>query len=123
MGIQSVIVADDDAALRQSLAEILTADGYFVRTAESGADALQKFEEAPSDLVVTDIFMPDMDGLELVLSLRRIDESVRILAMSGDNSNADYLHAAAEFGAACVLSKPFRGATFLAAVRNTLDGD
>ncbi len=114
----SVLVVDDDQALCQAVAETLAKAGYESRMVHGGREALLAFEDRPADIVVTDLYMPEYDGLELIRKLRRLSPSSCIVAMSGfeSDSKVDYLKAAKSFGATSVLKKPFRSAELLNAV-------
>lgn len=114
----SILVVDDDQALCQAVAETLAKAGYETRVVHDGREAMRQFEDEPADIVVTDLFMPELDGLELINRLRRVSPSTCIVAMSGfeSGSNVDYLKAAKSFGATSVLKKPFRSAELLNAV-------
>lgn len=114
----SVLIVDDDQALCQAIAEILAKAGYETRMVHDGREALKSLKDKPADIVVTDLYMPEFDGLELIRKLRRVSPSPCIVAMSAFESDgaADYLKAAKSFGAASVLKKPFRSAELLNAV-------
>jgi len=115
-----IIVADDDDLLRRNIVEILVEAGYAVRAASTGAEARDQFTEEPADLVITDIFMPDMDGIELVRALYSSGQKIRLLAMSGHVGELDYLDIVSALGANHTLRKPFRSAEFLNAVETCL---
>ncbi len=105
----SVLVVDDDEHLCQAIADGLAQAGYATREASNGKELLDLFREAPSDIVITDLFMPDFDGFEVIMHLRREVPNVPIIAMSGaDDSKVNYLKAAAQFGAVYTVKKPFR---------------
>ena len=114
----SILVVDDDPALCQAVAETLTKAGYETSMVNGGREALRHLEDEPTDVVVTDLFMPDVDGLEVISMLRRVSPSTCIVAMSGygNAENIDYLKAAKSFGAKSILRKPFRAADLLRAV-------
>lgn len=122
MAVASVILIDDDPALRGTLVDVLVEAGYAVRVAASGREGLDLFARQPSDVVVTDIYMPDMDGIELIRALRDRDLVTPILAMSGKQGDASFLDAAREFGATWVIRKPFRGTEFLRALDTCVNG-
>ena len=114
----SILVIDDDEALCRAVAETLTKAGYETRMFHDGQEALRRFEDDPTDIVLTDVFMPNLDGLEVIAMLRRISPSTCIVAMSGYDSadDIDYLKVAKAFGATSTLKKPFRSAELLKAV-------
>jgi DNA-binding response OmpR family regulator len=105
----SVLIVDDDERLCHAIADGLVKADYDTREANSGKELLDLLREAPSDIVITDLYMPDFDGFEVIMHLRREIPSVHIIAMSGaDHSKADYLKVAAQFGAAYTVKKPYR---------------
>lgn len=116
----SILVIDDDAAVREVLRVALEAVGHSVREARNGRAGTKAFRKEPCDLVITDIYMPDRDGLEVIEALRRTHPQVRILAMSGASGTMDYLRMAKWLGAARVLRKPFVMTTMLKAVAELL---
>ncbi len=78
-----ILVVEDDQFVRSLLRAVLERQGYSVIEAENGAEGLQAYQAKPTDVVITDIQMPGMDGLEMSLKLRRAFPTARILAMSG----------------------------------------
>lgn len=107
-----VLVVDDEEWVRASIAAVMRRARHAVTTAEDGKDALDKFQAARFDLVITDIVMPRMEGIETLRALRQIEPTIRIIAMSGSDG-ADqgfYLKAAVALGADATLEKPFTAA-------------
>jgi DNA-binding response OmpR family regulator len=103
--------------------EALEAAGYAVDVATDGNSGLDRQRKRPADVVITDIFMPDADGMETIHRLRKDFPAVKIIAMSGGGmvtKNVDYLSMSREFGASKVLAKPFDGQTLLRAVSEVL---
>lgn len=117
----SILIIDDNAALREVLRVGLETAGHTVREMRNGRDGIRAFRKEPSDLVITDIYMPERDGLELIEALRRTHPRVKILAMSGASGTMDYLNRARLIGAAMVIRKPFEMPTLLKAVGDLLD--
>ena len=117
---KSIIIADDDELLRENIVEILVEVGYSVRAASTGAEAQEQYEAEPADLVITNIFMTDMDGIELVRTFFDSGENIRLMAMSGHVGDVDYLEIANALGAAQTLRKPFRKMDFLNTVESCL---
>ena len=78
-----ILVVDDDQFVRSLLRAVLERQGYSVVEAENGAEGLQAYQAKPTDVVITDIQMPGMDGLEMSIKLRRAFPTARIIAMSG----------------------------------------
>jgi CheY-like chemotaxis protein len=101
-----ILLVDDDESLRTIVGRMLASDGHAVRTAADGRTAIALHRQQPSDVVITDIVMPGMEGLETIQELRRFDPTVRVIAMSGRDPL--YLKLAQRLGALAVLCKPFR---------------
>ena len=103
-----VLVVDDDFTMRRTLRQILERDGYQVEVARNGSEAIRLYREAPFDLVITDIIMPEKDGLELIFELRQDFSDVKIIAMSGKRGSGDNSHLgiALQLGARRALAKP-----------------
>ena len=107
--MKRILIVDDNADLRSMLRLCLEADGFEVDVAANGQHALDVLSQRPADVVVTDLFMPDQDGIETILEVRKRYPDVRIVAMSGWTSTegSDYLRVAREIGALETLRKPF----------------
>ena len=103
-----ILVVDDDAPVRTMICSILTAD-YHITEATGGKMAIRMYREQPFDLVITDLVMPDMEGIELIAELRRIDQNVKVVAISGGflADSGTYLKTAKLMGAKYTLPKPF----------------
>ena len=121
--MRDILIADDNASLRQSLKAVLEAAGYRVRLARDGAEALALQRERPADLLITDIFMPQADGFEAIDGFRKSFPATRIIAMSGEAKRvkSEYLSTAALLGVDATLKKPFEREALLRAV-NALAG-
>jgi len=104
-----ILVIDDDPVLRRVITLALEAAGHSVLRCENGKKAVDFLEHDHADLLITDIIMPEMDGVETVRAARRLQPDLPILAISGGGSfaPADYLGIARAFGATEVLPKPF----------------
>jgi CheY-like chemotaxis protein len=104
-----ILLVDDDQSFRPMLAETLSRLGHHVVTATNGDEALVLFREDAIDLVITDLIMPEREGLDVIRTLRRRAPNVKIIAMSGGGrtSPVTYLEIAKRLGAATVLAKPF----------------
>jgi DNA-binding response OmpR family regulator len=107
--MKRILIVEDNADLRSMLRLCLEADGFEVDVAANGQHALDVLSQRPADVVVTDLFMPDQDGIETILEVRKRYPDVRIVAMSGWTSTegSDYLRVAREIGALETLRKPF----------------
>ena len=109
-----ILVIDDNAAIRELLRIVLEGEGYEVIEAADGAEGLQQYQAAPTDLVITDLQMPGMDGLELLMALQRMVPTPVLMAISGDR---DALTQARKF-TPHTFAKPLPLEQVLAAVRN-----
>jgi CheY-like chemotaxis protein len=104
-----VLVVEDDASVADALELLLAPHGYRVARARNGTEALEMYEASRFNVIVTDIFMPEMDGLELIQAIRKKDVHIKIVAMSGDSRilGAALLPVAKHLGATHILEKPF----------------
>lgn len=119
-----ILLIDDDADMRGMLRETLAHFGHTVIEACDGKEGLDLFPRAAADLVITDIVMPEKEGIAVMLELRKKRPPVKIIAISGGGrgSAAHYLHIAKQLGAARILAKPFPNETLMAAVDEVLAG-
>ena len=120
-GKKRVLVIDDDPDVRVTIQSLLEAEGFDVRTAADGREGLDLQEGDPADVVVTDIFMPNLDGVETIHELRRKFPDTRIVVVSGGGSAAsknDYLEIARLLGAAQTLQKPVQPDLLVDVVRD-----
>jgi len=121
----SVLIIDDERDTRESLRIILEAAGYSVRTARDGGEGLKLQEAQPADVVITDIFMPVVEGLETIQAVRSRFPRTKIIAVSGGGTavrSISYLDSAGMAGADATLSKPVAPEELLALLRSCLAG-
>jgi len=120
--VPRILVIDDDADVRGSLSKILTRAGYEVVVAADGAAGIELQHKAPADVIITDIFMPGLDGLQTIRQLKKEGSGVRIIAVSGGDrtGTVDLKEHARLMGAFSVLAKPFEMDDVLAAVKEAL---
>lgn len=118
-GIQKILVVEDDDAVRQSLRILLEGEGFQVIGAPDGERVVQTVRDQAIDLVITDILMPQREGLETIQALRKHDRQLPIIAISGA-AHLEYLVAAQQFGARRTFQKPFEAAALVRAVREEL---
>jgi DNA-binding response OmpR family regulator len=111
-----ILVIEDNLDLRDYLRLALESQGYDVLTARNGQEALGYMNGHPVDVVLTDLFMPEMDGIETIAALRKSFPNVRVVAMSG-RPGVDYLAVARELGVNQTLRKPFDIEELLAALK------
>lgn len=114
-----ILVIDDAEMARTTIRRILENDGYEVFEAHNGKKGLQMVECCAPDAVVTDILMPDMEGLETIRQLVKTKPDLPVIAVTGA-SHSPYLNMAIKFGAKCGLHKPFKQAELLSAVREAV---
>lgn len=120
--MKRVLVVDDEAQMRHLLEDLL-ADDYDVVTAGNGSEALQRLQEGGTDLIITDLVMPTMNGIDLVMAVHRQYPALKIIAISGGGGitgRFDYLPVANLVGASRVIRKPFALADMRTAVREVL---
>jgi CheY-like chemotaxis protein len=105
----SILVMDDDPSVRTTLKFVLEDSGYTVALAENGRVGLALYCTLRPDLVITDIIMPDKEGIETIIAIRKRHPTARIIAISGGGRRGDtqFLRLAKSFGASHVLAKPF----------------
>ncbi|HSY17225.1 MAG TPA: response regulator [Candidatus Acidoferrales bacterium] len=118
-GFKTILIIDDDAPLAGGIQKLLVRNGYVVHVARNGKVGLALLEREPVDLVITDIFMEEMEGLETILAIRRLFPSIRLVAMSGGSTlvGLDCLDLAQALGAETVLRKPFAFDTLVDMIR------
>jgi len=114
-----ILLVEDDEQIRIMLKLLLTSSGYEVWEAPNGTRVCDMHQQLHFDLIITDLVMPDMEGLGMIMELRRRDQNVRIIAMSGREN--EYLRIAHRLGARATLSKPFGNEEFLDTVGRVLE--
>jgi DNA-binding NtrC family response regulator len=121
----NVLIVDDDPGARRQLRELLTANGYAVAEAGNGRIARDLLAARHVNLVLTDIFMPECDGFELIAAVRGMARPVPVIAMSDHESwtGLGFFDAANDLGAAAVIEKPFRAGALLRLVAESLAAD
>lgn len=117
-----ILLVEDDPLVRETMSTVLHDCGFAIREAGDGACALRLLEREAIDVVITDIVMPDFDGIELLLAVRKRYPKVRVLCISGGGrtGNRQYLEVASKLGADMVLAKPFSPSQLCGAVHATL---
>jgi CheY-like chemotaxis protein len=116
-----ILVIDDDPDVREMICCVLETSGHEALAFHNGRAAIERLQRDPADLLITDIFMPDIDGLETIRRIRRTRGEMPIIAISGvDYGRIDYLDIAEKFGAAATLKKPFRPRDLLELVKRAL---
>jgi CheY-like chemotaxis protein len=120
-----VLLVEDDKELREMLKMSLLRNGYTVMEAENGKDAIVHFKPLVTDLVVTDLIMPEEDGLKVVIKLRELKPSIRIIAISGGGKvgPGSYLNLAKALGADAIFPKPFSINDLISKIELLLDNE
>lgn len=118
-----ILIIDDEAQVRHMLRGVLENEGYRVVEAANGREGLRMQHRTPSNLVITDILMPEMEGLETIRELRHQWPDVKVLAVSGASQKLglDLLYVAKEFGATHMLQKPFSMSEMLKLISTMLN--
>jgi CheY-like chemotaxis protein len=116
----SVLIVDDNADMRSFVKIVLERAGFETQVAADGERALDLQRAHPVDVLITDIFMPERDGIELIHQFKSAFPQVKIIAMSGGGriSRTDYLSFATDIGADLVLRKPFAADTLLSLLQD-----
>jgi len=121
---KNILIVDDEPAILDSLQRTLRSmrDECDIFTAGNGAEALKLMQGTPIDIIITDLLMPEKEGLETIMEVRKTYPAVKIIAISGGgrNGNIDFLDIAAKLGASHTLSKPFSPEQIREVVRETL---
>jgi CheY-like chemotaxis protein len=120
-----VLIVEDDKELREMLKMSLLRRNFTVLEAENGKEAITHFKPALTDLVVTDLIMPEEDGLKVVIKLRELKPSIKIIAISGGGKvgPGSYLNLAKALGADAIYSKPFSINDLTAKIEQLLDNE
>jgi len=117
-----VLVIEDDCAVQNLFGQLLEGEGYTVSHAADGAEGMRLLKQHKTDLVITDIMMPEMDGLEVIRATRETHPGLPVIAISGGMRAVpiNFLPHAKKFGACRVFEKPVVLADLLAAVKELL---
>lgn len=104
--IRKILIVDDEPLFAEFLHLVLTKEGYEISTAKDGKEGIEIFESIKPDLVITDIVMPDMEGIEFIRILLKKRKTLPVIAMSGNATGIRFLRTSRLFGARAVLQKP-----------------
>lgn len=117
-----ILVIEDDNEVREFLESLLGRAGYQTMAAANGKEGVELFHAHAFDLVITDIIMPEKDGIEAIMDLRRGRPGLKLIAISGGGraEPENYLHSAQLLGASRTLRKPFSNEAIVAAVQELL---
>ena len=117
-----ILVIDDDADARALLEQILKAAGHEVFLAADGREGVMRHRACPADLVITDLYMPNQDGMETIREFRIRFPEVAMIAMSGGTDSGTMLSIARNLAAVGILHKPFLTEELIGAVAKALGG-
>lgn len=122
--MSSILVVDDDTQVLDVMSEMLRLEGHQVSVAENGQQAVDQMRDAQFDLVITDLIMPEKEGLETIADIRKRSSQLPIIAISGGGrvGPMDYLETARFIGADATLAKPFGRQELITTVADLLAG-
>ena len=117
-----ILIIDDDPQILNMLRQTLEREGYEVIDASDGKEGLKLYQENPTDLIITDLIMPEKEGIETIMELRRDFPDVKIIAITGGGriDPKQYLSMAKSFGAQYTFTKPVERKKLLKAVKELL---
>jgi len=120
-----VLIVEDDKELREMLKLSLSRRNFTVFEADNGKSAIAHFKPTITDLVVTDLIMPEEDGLKVVIKLRELKPTIKIIAISGGGKvgPGSYLNLAKALGADAIFSKPFSISDLITKIEQLLDSE
>jgi type II pantothenate kinase len=128
--MKKILLIEDDELVRNMMKRILEIAGYDVETASDGREGVERFTQNGADLVITDLIMPEQDGIETIIELQKIVPEIRIIAVSGGGrigpgkiDAMDYLNIAKSFGAFQILPKPVEREELLDAIEKALNAE
>jgi len=118
-----ILLVDDDESFRAALTKLLLLKGFSVETASDGRDGLRKFRSTQFDVIILDVWMPEKDGLETLIEIRRDLPSAKVIVMSGAGSIGitKPLDTALRLGALAVIAKPFKSEELLDTISRALE--
>jgi len=115
-----ILVVDDDPSVREVIRAMLESVGFSVQVAVNGRDAVSMLGSATYDLIMTDLVMPEQEGIATIKQIRQSHPNLKVIAMSGA-FGGDYLRIAGYLGAHGTLAKPLKIETLLSTIHNVLD--
>jgi len=118
-----ILIIDDDEQIVDMLSQTLEREGYDIATASDGDEGLDRFRENPADLIITDLIMPEKEGIEIIIELRATYPNIKIIAISGGARTApeEYLALAKGLGAQHTFTKPVNRDELLSAIHELLN--
>ena len=121
--MKKILIMDDESSVQTLFTQYLESHGYVTACCSNGVEGLEKLREFKADLVIVDIMMPEMDGLEVVQEIRKVNMELPIIAISGGMRHAaiNFVSFAQEFGANAIFEKPVSLADLLVSIKKLLD--
>jgi CheY-like chemotaxis protein len=121
--MKRILIIDDDLNMRETIREILSVENYEIVITADGKEGISLHRLRAFDLIITDIIMPDMDGIEIIIELKKNHKDTKIIAISGGGYYYadDYLETARALGANTVIEKPFENEELTNTVNNLLN--
>jgi len=118
-----ILIIDDDRQVRTMLKMVLEREGHTVTTADNGVVGIKLFKETNAQLVISDIIMPEKEGIEVIVEIKSLNDKTKIMAISGGGriSSGNYLSLAQTLGADTVLHKPVERQELINEVNNLLN--
>lgn len=119
----NILIIDDDIQFRTMLRKMIERNGYEVIEASDGKEGVKLYWKKPTDLIITDLIMPEKDGIETIQELKKDFPDIKIIAISGGGrlGPQDYLHLAKMFGSQRTLTKPIELSVILKAIEEILE--
>jgi CheY-like chemotaxis protein len=121
--MRTAMVIDDEASIRQVVTLMLESIGWEALGVADGNEALRKLETNQTDLILTDLIMPGMDGMEMLIKIRKAHPEIPTIVMSGDPVGSRFLKSAEVFGAGATIAKPFTLSELETAIRMVTRAD
>ena len=123
--MHNILIIDDERDMRDLMRDMLERAGYGVFEAGDGLEGIEVFRRETVSLIITDIFMPEKEGLETIIELKRVKPDLKIIVISGAGTykGFDYLPIARNLGAHRAFSKPFSPSEIVAAIQELLGDD
>lgn len=120
---KNILIIDDEPDILVMLKKMMERAGFNVRLAVNGEEGLRSFYEYTPDLVITDIIMPEKEGLEIIREMKKQQPALKIIAISGGGriSAESYLETASHFGASRIFQKPFSQSEIVSAAKALLE--
>ena len=120
-----ILLIDDDTEFRTMLKLVLEKAGFDVSEASNGKEGIRLYKSTHFDLVVSDVFMPEKEGIETTIELKTINPDIKIIAISGGgkNNELNFLDSLKHFGAQCTFQKPFNTKEFVKAINELIEAD